>query len=210
MKALPTITASAPAPIISLICPGFDMPNPTATGKLPASFFVSLIRLVSSAGSSFLSPVTPVTETRYRNPDAALILFLSRSFVVVGAAKRIRVYAVFLAGFFQFFRFFDWHVRYYQSGYSRVSAVFREFFQASLEHQVIVCHAYLRRPAYFFCCFEVFVRIDSSFQSPLPGFLYHRSVCDRIGERQAQLQYVDSVLDEGVSNFDCVFCCRVA
>ena len=76
MKALPTITPSAPAPIILLTCSGFETPNPTANGILP--FVTGKTRLISSSvefSIDVFAPVTPKCETRYRKPDEYANIF---------------------------------------------------------------------------------------------------------------------------------------
>mmetsp|Transcript_68006 Transcript_68006/g.102570 ORF Transcript_68006/g.102570 Transcript_68006/m.102570 type:complete len:227 (+) Transcript_68006:1143-1823(+) len=83
--ALPTTTPSAML-ATPLTISGVEIPKPTASGK---SVFVRtrLMKSSRSGGSESLAPVTPVTETQYKNVEAISVKEAMRLSLLVGATK---------------------------------------------------------------------------------------------------------------------------
>src|SRR5436305_13162019 len=80
------MTPSAPALAIALTCAGRLTPNPTATGTGDAAR-TSRTSRPTVDGSDARAPVTPTSDTQYRNPPLRAATHARRSGDVVGATR---------------------------------------------------------------------------------------------------------------------------
>src|SRR3990170_5338829 len=87
-QALPTTTASACIAAERAIA-GVETPNPIATGSREC-FLTSPAQAAIPGGKDFRTPVTPVTEIIYRNPDPNRDARRTRSGPLVGATSGIQ------------------------------------------------------------------------------------------------------------------------
>ena len=80
------MTPSAPAFAIARTCAGRLTPNPTATGTGDTAR-TSRIRRPTVVGSDVRAPVTPTSDTQYRNPPLRAATAARRAGGVVGATR---------------------------------------------------------------------------------------------------------------------------
>src|SRR5258706_546071 len=85
-RAEATMTPSAPARARARTWAGFETPNPTATGTGETERIAATSRR-TVGGNDDRAPVTPTSDTQYRNPRVRAAIRPRRSGGVVGATR---------------------------------------------------------------------------------------------------------------------------